>query len=295
MDLNELRFPLRVYWDLSSEPARLDCRIISHELLEIKALHLNLTDAGTPVSRACTEVLGELKDSGIAITLTVSAEECRRMGSSFLTDFKVKALLIRASALDDVARAVELIGSMGGDGIAGISYALDNASVRDFPKAVALAREEGIKLMVFPMERLGRGADVFFLNKNEREKIGMSLETAAYDPQRMVIHDPFLWRVFHPKEEFPACGCQAANSMVYISPEGTVMPCPSLPAALGNLEQRSLKEILLSEEKRKLRVALRAEPDGCISCESRERCVGGCRGRTYALWGDFDHPDPACH
>jgi GeoRSP system SPASM domain protein len=144
------------------------------------------------------------------------------------------------------------------------------------------------------MQRLGRGADVFFLSRQDREKIGMSLEAAEFDSQRMVIHDPFLWRAFHPKEEFPAGGCQAANSMVYISPEGTVMPCPSLAMALGNLAQRSLKEILLSEEKKKLRAVLRAEPDGCRSCESRERCVGGCRGRTYALCGNFDHPDPAC-
>ena len=70
---------------------------------------------------------------------------------------------------------------------------------------------------------------------------------------RLTIHDPFLWRAFNPGIPFPQGGCQAANTMIAISPDRGVYPCPTLPVRLGELDSLSLKQIIASPAKKEFR------------------------------------------
>jgi AdoMet-dependent heme synthase len=81
-------------------------------------------------------------------------------------------------------------------------------------------------------------------------------------------------------------GCIAGLYYCRIYPNGDVTPCPYLPIKLGNVRDKSLKEIWFNSPIFK---ALR-EPNSlkgkCGTCEYRTLC-GGCRARAYGLSSDF--------
>ncbi len=110
----------------------------------------------------------------------------------------------------------------------------------------------------------------------------------------VTIHDPFLWHAFYPGRPFPQGGCQAANTMIAVAPDGAVYPCPALPFSLGSVAEMPLKEILASPGKRSLRAKLLEPPADCAECQERTVCRGGCRGRGVALHGTLDGIDSAC-
>jgi len=144
------------------------------------------------------------------------------------------------------------------------------------------------------MQRLLQSTDCFSAGPHERQKLGERISREDLQDMKLTIHDPFLWKVFYPKVEFPEGGCQAANSMIYISSEGDVYPCPSLPLKLGSFSKNALKEMMASSQKKKLREILAGPPEGCNDCAEVKQCAGGCRGRAYVLAGSPGFPDPSC-
>ncbi len=81
-------------------------------------------------------------------------------------------------------------------------------------------------------------------------------------------------------------GCLAGLYYCRIYPNGDVTPCPYLPIKLGNVREKSFKEIWFNSPIFK---ALR-DPNSlkgkCGVCEYRSLC-GGCRARAYGLSSDF--------
>lgn len=81
-------------------------------------------------------------------------------------------------------------------------------------------------------------------------------------------------------------GCIAGMYYCRIFPNGEVTPCPYLPIKLGNIKEKSFKEIWFNSDIFK---ALR-NPDTlkgkCGACEYKTLC-GGCRARAYGLSSDF--------
>jgi radical SAM protein with 4Fe4S-binding SPASM domain len=81
-------------------------------------------------------------------------------------------------------------------------------------------------------------------------------------------------------------GCIAGLFYCRIYPNGDVTPCPYLPIKLGNIREKSFKEIWFNS---KVFQDLR-NPNSlkgkCGICEYRALC-GGCRARAYGLSNDF--------
>jgi GeoRSP system SPASM domain protein len=145
------------------------------------------------------------------------------------------------------------------------------------------------------MQRLCCGEIPFFLNRREQRELAAFLVAAGgVEGLNLTIHDPFLWRAFYPDVPFPQGGCQAANTMLAIAPDGGVYPCPALPVRLGTVGERSLKEIAASPAKKEFRRTLLEHPGACRDCGELADCRGGCRGRAYVLHGSLDGVDEAC-
>lgn len=91
---------------------------------------------------------------------------------------------------------------------------------------------------------------------------------------------------------FAQGSCPAGKQYCRIMPDGTVTPCPYMPAAAGNLRQLPFGDIW---REAKVFTDLRDLPlDGrCGTCEFSRVC-GGCRCRAYAAYGDYLAEDPAC-
>ncbi len=292
MNLRDLAWPIRIYWDLPVDPSGSGlCMKVCNDIADIKILFLSLRDGAPTIGQCCRDVLAGLKGRGVALSLSVTA-------SAFypeLTALSVKTLLAEASSLDDVRSLIGKISRKGKEGLnCGISFEVGRGNYRELPDVVSLCIDNGIRDLVFPIQRLEPGNDVFYVGKSEREEISRRLGSIDHGKIRMTIHDPFLWEVFFPNADYHEGGCQAANSMFYISPSYKVYPCPAMPLELGDLNKTTLREIVMSEKKKKLRNFLLNPPGECAECDSAGNCLGGCRGRAYALTGALDRRDPAC-
>ena len=81
-------------------------------------------------------------------------------------------------------------------------------------------------------------------------------------------------------------GCIAGLYYCRIYPNGDVTPCPYLPIKLGNIREKSFKEIWFNSSIFKDLRDPNALKGKCGVCEYRSLC-GGCRARAYGLSSDF--------
>lgn len=86
-------------------------------------------------------------------------------------------------------------------------------------------------------------------------------------------------------------GCQAGRAIACVTSTGDVTPCVMLPVVLGNMRQRTFREIWGGAVLDRLRA--REVGGACGACALRERC-GGCRAAAWAHTGDLYAADPQC-
>lgn len=77
-------------------------------------------------------------------------------------------------------------------------------------------------------------------------------------------------------------GCMAGLYYCRIYPSGEVTPCPYLPISLGNIREKSFKEIWFTSDVFKALRDFDQLKGKCGKCEHREIC-GGCRARAYGV------------
>lgn len=296
MNLKELSSPIRLYWDVpeSSSDSGL-CMQICDDIVAMKILFLSLRDTAQETGQCCMGVVDRLRGRNIGLSLTASGSALTPALVGRLAGLSVKTLLAEASSLNDVR---SLIGKTGGDGKEdlppGISFEVGQGNYHELPEVVSFCMNNGIRDLVFPIQRLGTEHGVFYVSRKDRDEISRRIEDLDHRRLRLTIHDPFLWEVFFPDADYHEGGCQAANSMLYISPSYKVYPCPAMPLELGDLHETSLREIILSGTKKQLRSSLLSPPGECAACDRAGKCLGGCRGRAYAETGSLDRIDPAC-
>jgi GeoRSP system SPASM domain protein len=268
---------------------------ITEEIIESKILFLSLRDPSIPLSRSCLDIVSALKDEHIAVSLTVRAPAISPEILSRLADSGVKTLLLEASSLREAGSLINKIGQCSDAGIAsGISFTINKDNSKDLAEVVSLSLENEIPYLVFPIQRLELEGDCFYLGDEESKELAVELKDINYSAIQITIHDPFVWKVFYTDADYHEGGCQAANSMLYISPAYKVYPCPAMPLELGDLHETILAEIIRSHEKMELRQSLIRPADECLDCDEAEKCLGGCRGRALASVGSLDLRDPGC-
>ena len=296
MNLRELPSPLRIYWDLpEATPDPAICRRICEEIIETKMLFLSLRDPASPEGWSCKEVLDVLKGDSIGISLTVPGAVATPSFLGGLSGSAVTTLLIDTSSLSEVRSFFEKWGPYGQGGLTpGVSFAKSGQNYREIPEVVSFCLQQGIHDLVFPIQRLGMEEGAAYLEPEGGDELAAKLRAMDYRSMRITIHDPFLWQIFYPEADYHEGGCQAANSMLYLSPDYKVYPCPAMPLELGDLRETTLGEIINSGKKQALRRSLLVPPDDCAPCPQADKCLGGCRGRALASAGSLDRRDPAC-
>ncbi len=81
-------------------------------------------------------------------------------------------------------------------------------------------------------------------------------------------------------------GCVAGLYYCRIYPSGEVTPCPYLPINLGNIRDRSFKDIWFNSEIFKAMRDFDQLKGKCGICDFRDVC-GGCRARAYGVSTDY--------
>jgi radical SAM protein with 4Fe4S-binding SPASM domain len=89
-------------------------------------------------------------------------------------------------------------------------------------------------------------------------------------------------------------GCSAGRGFVYIKPNGEVWPCPFIEISCGNVRETPFAQMwAMSPIFKDLREREQRLKGRCGDCEYRRLC-GGCRGRSWAVTGDYLAEDPSC-
>jgi GeoRSP system SPASM domain protein len=285
----ELTLPITVYWDLAQDTPLDDNLLqICDSIVECRPLMLQLYDSSDLPGKAVKAILERFKNTPIAVILTIPYSQLTSLAETSNEELGVKELLIaceNGAFLESLHSVPDV----------GLSFFVNRSNWHELPEIVSFCRNRTSKRLVLPMQRLYNGEEPFFLNKSEQSVLEDALAAIGGSSElRLTIHDPFLWRAFNPGIPFPQGGCQAANTMIAISPDGGVYPCPTLPERLGYIGAASLKEIITSPAKKDLRSRIVRFPDACSSCLEIAVCRGGCRGRSYVAHGSFNAIDDAC-
>ncbi|HEX5772863.1 MAG TPA: GeoRSP system SPASM domain protein [Geomobilimonas sp.] len=285
----ELATPITVYWDLTPDAPASDYLVrIAADIATCRPLMLQLYDPSPRPGKALHTVLEQLKGMPVAVSLTMTSGAFSLLDGNADEGLGVKEILLAVDSLDELV-------SLTGRSSLGVSWTVTRDTWRALPDVVATCRARGFRRLVLPMQRLYSGEAPFFLSRDEQEELERELSAVGgTEGINFTIHDPFLWRPFNPGVPFPQGGCQAANTMIAISPDGGVYPCPSLPVRLGEIGAMSLREIIASPEKKEFRRRLLLDPEECRHCRELAECRGGCRGRAYVMHGTLDGMDEAC-
>lgn len=86
------------------------------------------------------------------------------------------------------------------------------------------------------------------------------------------------------KDFHPMCG--AGRNALGVSPGGDIYPCVIIKENMGNLLERSLKEIWQSDLFKRYRETTQADLKECVKCDIREYCTR-CVGTAILEDGDF--------
>lgn len=286
----ELASPITIYWDLPPDGDVSLLRRVAADIADCRPLMVQLASTEPRLADGLRAVLEQFRDRPVSVTLTIPLaaydDPCREL----LQRSGVRELLL------EVDRADRLGGEgWPGSGPFGISFPVTTGNWRDLPDLLLRCAEGGTTRLVLPMQRLYGDEVPFFLTAREQRELADALDAAGgTSGLSLTIHDPFLWRAFNPGVPFPQGGCQAANTMIAIAPDGGVYPCPTLPVRLGTVGEGSLKEIIASAAKKEFRQKLLEHPDACRGCAEVTVCKGGCRGRAYVMHQSLEGEDPAC-
>ena len=164
-------------------------------------------------------------------------------------------------------------------------------------------------LLMYQLVPVGRGQEVgeAALDLNANERLIRFMAQAQRDTRAIMepVAGPQYWpfllqragiqggpllrlaeKVFH--------GCSAGRGFVYVKPNGDVWPCPFIEVSCGNVRQTPFTTIWntapVFEDLRERESRLKGR---CGECAYRKLC-GGCRGRSWAITGDYLAEDPSC-
>lgn len=164
-------------------------------------------------------------------------------------------------------------------------------------------------LLMYQLVPVGRGDRIekaaLDLGANERlirfMAEGQRTNRAVMEPVAGPQYWPFLLQRSGIKEgpllraaEAVFHGCSAGRGFVYVKPNGEVWPCPFIEISCGNIRQAPFEEIWSSAPVfQDLRTREARLLGRCGECSYRRLC-GGCRGRAWAVTGDYLAEDPSC-
>ncbi len=197
-----------------------------------------------------------------------------------------------------------------------INTTITKRNVHELEKIYQLAVKLGAKAFhVFLLVSTGRGEDLKGeeLSKEEYEEVlNWMFEKMRKEnsPFMKATCAPHFFRVVYQRAKREGLkvsdilksehafsrhtrGCLAGIGFAFISRYGEVNPCGYLPIKVGNIREKSFKDIWFNSEIFKKLRDLSNLKGKCGICEFKRVC-GGCRARAYALKGDYLEEEPYC-
>ncbi len=241
--------------------------------------------------------------SGLAMT-PEQAYECRVFGqvNVSLDAVDERFSRTRGGSFEKADRAVRLLKE--NKIRVGINCVVSRENYAALPEILAYAKSRGLcDVELLRFKPSGRGRDLYEKMRLTREQaIGLlpRLKKLAWRHRLPIKLDcsftPFV--AFHgpqPKvmDYFAVLGCEAANWLIGVSPEGRVSPCSFLEGPgqdLASLKDSWAENAAFAPFRRFADTAKAP----CSKCRYLSLCKGGCRAVALFVTGDPLAPDPEC-
>ena len=265
-----------------------------------KGLRMCLATNGTLVN---DDICGKIKDSGIKIvSLSVDGSE-EAVHDNFRNQKGAFAGTINAARLFK-KHGIEFI----------INSSFTKRNQEEIPKVYKLAKELGATAWyMFMLVPTGRGEEIMseLISKEDYEEVLEWHYQMEKNEKEMLVRPtcaPHYYRLVlqKSKEEGSiferrtlkfstggAKGCIAGQLIALIDVDGNVLPCSYFPKAAGNIKEQSFKDIWENSELFKDLRDFKKYKGKCGSCEYVSVC-GGCRARSYSIYGDYLEEEPFC-
>lgn len=185
-------------------------------------------------------------------------------------------------------RTVEAIRGLTEQGIeVTVKTLLMNLNIQEYKEMEALIETLGARPRLNPGLAPGRNGS------SEPLQYDLSFEEmVAYLPEE---NDDAMLSYLSEKRSSERFICKAGKAGCCISPDGTVYPCIMMPMAVGNLREKSFKEIWHTEpgyELKRLRNVTSADLPTCSKCDLAQYCIR-CPGVVYLETGNIVEASPS--
>jgi len=88
---------------------------------------------------------------------------------------------------------------------------------------------------------------------------------------------------------FSNCNCAEKNRYYTLCRNGDIRYCNHSPEVIGNIYEKNMKEILMSEKLEKWTLV---EPEFCKKCSAKTKCWFGCRAASQQMGSCLESEDP---
>jgi len=265
-----------------------------------KNLRMCLATNGTLISE---EVCRKIKGSGIRIVSLSLDGSTESVHDNFRNEKGVFSGILNAARLFR-QNNIEFI----------INSSFTKRNQEEIPRVYKLAKELGATAWyMFMIVPTGRGEEIMheLISKEEYEDILEWHYQMEKDEADMLVRPtcaPHYYRVVlqKAKEEGVrferrtlkfstggAKGCLAGQLICLINVDGDVLPCSYFPKSAGNMRKYPFKEIWENSELFQELRDFKKYKGRCGSCEYINVC-GGCRARSYSVYGDYLEEEPFC-
>ena len=250
------------------------------------------------------EMLAYGREQGLQVEIFTNGSRIDRRTAERLFDLGVRVVLKRNSFVPEVQdqlagqrgafrvieaayRHLRAAGYPSGDRILGISSVICRQNEAEIPRLWEWIRGEGLVPyieVITPHQGIPH-LEQLSLQPEEYQRIFERL--AEWDRE----HGGLNW---DPQPPLVGNRCLRHLFSCLVDAEGDVLPCVGVPIPVGNLRERSLREILdESEVIHNLRSYRETISGPCAACSRSDSCYG-CRGSAYTETGDYLASDPRC-
>ncbi len=265
-----------------------------------KGLRMCIATNGSLVT---DEICGKMKSAGIRIVSLSLDGSTGEVHDDFRSQQGAFSGTIKAAGLFK-KHGIEFI----------INSSFTKRNQEEIPKVYKLAKELGATAWyMFMIVPTGRGEEIMseLISSEDYEDILEWHYEMEKDESDILVRPtcaPHYYRVVLQKsakkgEKFQrrslkfstggAKGCIAGQLIALIDVDGNILPCSYFPKSAGNVREKSFKDIWENSELFKELRDFKRYKGKCGSCEYINVC-GGCRARSYSVYGDYLAEEPFC-
>lgn len=244
---------------------------------------------GTLIDEKTAKRLAKYNIANLHISLDASNQEIYNLQRGSTTQFNQVLKGIKNSIKNKIDVTSKLvITNLNKDSIEdviklSISLCIKQISIAWF-KPVGRGEINSKKLNIPKEERIKTTKNLYNLKENYEDRINISFDDAQCFP--------FLIKEIKNIKYRKLCG----DYFCRIDQTGDVYPCPFLEVKIGNVFKEDLRGIWAKKSLKNLRnLSCGKNLLGiCKQCKYNLICAGGCRARSFVVYGDLLHKDPFC-